>query len=241
MAAIGGNVECWAWLQGEAEGLSLSDYSNYVADYALLVAGLRTLGGRPNAMVFNQMILKSTTVVNNTTTIARAAAVRSILKNLENGSNVWTASTGLGLTLVPDDHYTDASSNELSRRMGLTVARRAFSALAYDGRGPIVTSASRSGLVITMPLDLNGATSVTGAALTGYEVSNDNFATTLALASVGVASGSIVITLSSTPTGTLKVRSFVVPNYNDSSLAVGSYSDGSTIPVFPIIDAITVS
>lgn len=128
-----------------------------------------------------------------------------------------------------------------TRRDGMTIARRGYSALAYDGRGPIVTGASISDTVITLAVDLNGASSISGSSLTGYAVSNDDFTTTLTISSATVTANQIVITLSSTPTGTVKLRSFREPNYTDSSLAVGAYPDSVTIPVFPIIDPITVT
>lgn len=239
---IGGNVEAWVWSQGEAEGLALSDYTNYATDFASVVSGLRTLGGHPNAAVFVRVIGKDTSKTNTGAEITRSQAVRSILKSLENESNrVWVSSAIIGVPYADSLHPTTAGSVTLGRRDGLTIARRAFSALAYDGRGPLVTSASRSGAVITLSLDLNGATGISGSALTGYAVSNDDFATTLTISSATVTANQIVITLSATPTGTVKVRSFREPNYNESSLALGSYADGTTIPVFPIVDPITVT
>lgn len=238
---IGGNVEQWVWSQGEAEGLSASDYSAYVTDFASLVTGMKSVGGRSDAKVFVRIIGKDTSVANNSTTITRSQAFRSILKNLENGTDIWVSSSFVGIPLVDQIHLTSAGAVTAAYRDGLTIARRGYSAISYDGRGPLVTASSRVGAVITLAMDLNGASGLTGSALTGYAVSNDDFVTTLTINSTEVVSNQIVITLASVPTGTVKVRSFREPNYTDSSVAVGAYPGSVTIPVFPIIDPITVT
>lgn len=240
VAEIGGNVEQWMWSQGEAEALSLSDYSAYVTNHALLVAGMRAIGGRSSAMVFNRIVGKDSGIVNDSTNTTRSYAVRSLLNGLENGTDVWTSSSSLGLPLSDTIHFTSVAATAWARRAGMTIARRAYAALAYDGTGPRVTGATRVGTVITLAVGLNGASGISGAALTGYAVSNDNFITTLPITSVGVSSNQIIITLVSTPTGTCKVRSYAEPNYTDTSLAIGAYPNSVTIPVFPIVDSITV-
>jgi hypothetical protein len=237
---IGGNVEAWVWSQGEAEGLSTVDYTNYVSDFALTRDGLRTIGGHPNAAVFVRIIGKDTNKTNTAAEITRSQAVRSILNGLESSENrVWVSSAMIGVPYTDALHPTNAGSVTLGRRDGLTIARRALGAIGYDGRGPLVTSATRSGATITLGIDLNGATGISGSALTGYSVSSDDFVTTLTISYATVSSNQIVITLSADPGAAVKVRSFREPNYNESSLALGSYSDGTTIPVFPIVDPIT--
>lgn len=237
---IGGNVEHWLWSQGEAEALALSNQATYPADYALLVAGLRTLGGRSTAMIFNRIIGRDTSATTNSTTIARSYSGRSMLNALENGTDIWTACSSLGLPLSDTVHFTSASSVEWSRRAGMTIARRAYGALAYDGRGPMITGASRVGAVITLAITLNGAASISGSALVGYEVTNDDFVTSLTINSTEVSANTIVITLAATPSGTIKVRSYAGPAYTETSIATGSYTaEGITIPVFPILDALT--
>lgn len=239
---LGGNVEAHLVVQGEAEALASSDYSQRAADQALLVAGLRSIGGRSDAMVYWRLVGKDTGVANNSTTIARSRAVRSIDMAFENGVDQWISASPVGKALVDTIHFTNASHNAISRCEGMTIARRSFGALAYDGRGPLPTTASRVGAVITIDLDLNGAASVSGTALTGYRVSNDDFATTLTISTAEVVANKIVITLSGVPSGTVKVDGFPEPAYNDSSLALGTYTvEGITIPVFPIVNPITVT
>jgi hypothetical protein len=240
IAEIGGNVEAWVWSQGEAEGLSADSYTNYVTDFGDLITGLRTLGGRSDAKVYVRVIGKDTTKTNTAPEITRAQDIRTILQGLEGTySDVYTSSAVLGVPYTDNVHPTPSGLITLAKRDGLTIARRGYGAIAYDGRGPLVTGATRSGTTITLALDMNGAVSVAGTGLTGYSVSSDDFATTLTISSAAVSGSTIVITLSSAPAGAVKVRSFREANFADTSLALGTYSDGSTIPVFPIVNPIT--
>lgn len=236
---IGGNVEAWVWSQGEAEGLSADSYASYATDFGDLIAGLRTLGGRSDAKVYVRVIGKDTNKTNTAPEITRAQDVRTILNGLEGTySGVHTSSAVLGIPYTDNVHPTPAGAVTLGKRDGLTIARRGYSAITYDGRGPLVTGATRSGATITLALDLNGAVSVAGTGLTGYSVSSDEFATTLTISSAAVSVSTIVITLASAPAGAVKIRSFREANFTDTSLALGTYSDGSTIPVFPIVNAV---
>ena len=242
IAAIGGNVEVWIISQGEAEALSLSDSTNYVADFADTVAGLRDIGGHPNAGVFIRLIGESTSATVNATTTARAANFRALQIGLENpAGKVWIGSHPLGIPLVDTIHFTNAGYVDICRREGLTIARRAYGALAYDGRGPVVTGATRAGSVITLAVDLNGATGISGSALTGYTVSADNFTTALTISSVNVSGSTIVITLAADPGGPVKVGSYREASYDNSSIAIGAYADGTAIPVMPIAAPVTTT
>lgn len=109
----------------------------------------------------------------------------------------------------------------------------------YDGRGPIITGATRSGATITLAVDLNGAASVAGTGLTNYEVSTDDFATTKTISSAAVSGGNIVITLSADPGAAVKVRSFYGMTYGTPTFAIGTYADATTIPVEPLFVPVT--
>lgn len=239
---IGGYYEGVMWDQGEAEALSLIDYSVYAStDYPALVAGFQSNGGNTGSKVFNRIIGKSTAATNDATTTLRSSTVRAMLNNLQNSNDVWTGTHSIGIPLSDSIHFTNAGCTKIAYLTGLTIARRAYGALAYDGRGPLVTGASRVGAVITLAVDLNGTSGISGTALTGYEVSNDDFSTLLTQSSAVVVADQIVITLSSTPTGTVKVRSFAQPNYTETSLATGTLPGAVTVAVFPILTPITVT
>ena len=239
---IGGNVEIWQLEQGQAEALSSSSYTNWSADFDSCVTGFRSIGGRSNAWVFLRITGKDTSVANNSTTTTRSQAMRIIQNGKHNpAGRVAVSCFDIGVPLSDTIHPTPAGHQSLAERDGLSYARHAFGAIAYDGRGPMLSTATRSGAVITLPITANGATSFTGSALTGYAVSNDDFATTLTISSTEIVGSNLVITLSATPTGTCKVDSMRGPNYADSSLGLGVYANGMSIPFFPIINPITVT
>jgi len=242
VALAGGNVEQWVVSQGEAEALSASSYAAYAADFAALVAGFRSVGGHPTAGVFVRLIGEDTAVAVNLITTIRAANFRALQMTLENPSDkIWVASHPLGVPLTDNIHFTALGHIEMCRREGMTIARRAYGALAYDGRGPVVTGATRAGAVITLAVDLNGATGISGSALTGYTVSADNFITELTISSVNVSGSTIVITLAADPGGPVKVGSYREASYDNSSIAIGAYADGTTIPVMPIAAPVTTT
>lgn len=136
-------------------------------------------------------------------------------------------------------HYTPAGYVEMNRRDAQTAAKL-MGVSTYDGRGPIITSGTRSGAVITMAVDLNGAASIAGSAVTGFDVSADDFATLLTVSSVNVSGGNVVITLAADPSAAVKVRSYWGYRPTQTSVITGSYADGTTIQAEPIYNPITV-
>lgn len=241
IAKLGGKVSQWQLEQGQAETLSSSSYVNWSADFDLCVAGFRSLGGIPNAPVLLRITGKDTAVANNSTTIARSSAMRSIQNSKHNpAAGIRISCFDADVPLSDTIHPTAGGGFSLAERDGLSHAC-VKGAIAYDGRGPMLSTATRSGSVITLPIDANGATSFTGSALTGYVVSNDDFVTSLPTTSVEIVGTDLKITVTGSPGGTWKVRSFPEPNYADSSLARGVYANGMTIPFYLIADPITVT
>lgn len=240
VAEIGGYYEGVIWSQGEAEALSLSDHTNYVTDFAALVAGFESDSANNGIKVYVRIVGKDAAVANNSTTTARAVAMRAKLNDLANGTTVHIATHSVGIELLPDGlHFASTGTTKWCYLTGLSIAK-SNNLIAYDGRGPLVTGASRVGAVITLDVDLNGTSGITGTALTGYEASNDDFTTLLTISTAEVVANKIVLTLSGVPTGTVKVRSFAPAAYVETSLATGTLPGGTTVAVFPILNAITV-
>lgn len=155
----------------------------------------------------------------------------------------------VGAKMVDAYHYTailGEGYDEVSRRIALSVMKH-LGASAYDGMGPIATTATRSGAVITIDFDLNGATSLTclngedqsltgtATALTSWEVSTDDFATNKTISSAQLVGNQVVITLSADPGGPVKVRNHYGFAPTITSWAFGAYADGSYIGSKPII------
>lgn len=143
-------------------------------------------------------------------------------------------------TLADSLHYTADAYVENGRRAGMSMA----AALGYggvNGRGPLITGATRSAATITLVVDLNGASSISGTGLTNYQVSADDFATQLTVSSTAVSGSTIVLTLSADPGSSVKVRSFYGMDWTSPVRAIGNYADGTTIPVEPLYQPITAA
>ena len=242
VAEIGGYYEGVVWSQAEAEALALSDDTNYVTDFASLVAGLESTSENNGVKVYVRIVGKAAAVANNSTTTARAVRVRAKLNALANGTTVFIATHSVGIPLLGDGlHFVNTGTTKWTYLTGLSIAK-SNGLIAYDGRGPLVTGATISGAVITLDVDLNGTSGITGTALTGYEASNDGFVTLLSQTSTEVVANKIVISLSGgTPTGITQVRSFAPAAYVETSLAIGTLPGGVTVAVFPILNPITVT
>ena len=226
------------WTQGEAESGSATtfnevEYRDYFDD--LLSQFRSQVAGNANAPVGVTIIGSYLGAHPSGATFGNAnwSAGRAVLSRLGDKPNTYISSSLIGAVHVDDYHYTADSYVEQGRRDALSM-RKALGYGGYDGRGPIITGANRSGAVITLPLNLNGATSVAGTGLTNYDVSTNDFSSTLAISSAVVSGSNIVITLAADPGAPVKVRSFYGMTYGTPTRAIGTYADGTTIPVEPL-------
>lgn len=155
----------------------------------------------------------------------------------------------VGMKMSDGLHYSNNLTegyDEGSRRLALSVMKY-LGGSAHDGMGPIATTATRSGAVITIDFDLNGATSLTArngedqassasaSALTSWEVSANDFASNLTISSAELVGNQVVLTLSADPGGPVKVRNHYGFQPTVTSWAFGAYADGSYIGSKPII------
>lgn len=186
------------------------------------------------------------------------------------GITAYHASHGIGYGIDGSHHYMYGGLTGIFRqgwRVGLSLAY-ADGDVPFDGRGPLADTANitRVGAVITIPVLLNGADSLTSlngdgtdaaansSLLTGWHVSDSFNSSTgvftgdrtvgSGITSVVLSGSNIVITLASDPGG-----SVVVHNYSDvtpdvSSRVFGVYSDvdlgAFNIGMWPIINPLTV-
>ena len=238
-----GYVGAWLWTQGEAEASAalIFDEGAYRSQFDVLLSELRgPIAANSSAPVGVCVIGRTSGGHINGATFGDAnwSAVRSGLSRLNDKPGVFMATHLTDATLVDSLHYTADAYVENGRRAGLSM-RKALGYGAYDGRGPLVTGATRSGAVVTLAIDLNGAASIAGTGLTHYQVSADNFATLLTISSAAVSGGNIALTLSADHGAAVKVRSFYGMDWTSPVRAIGTYADGTTIPVEPIFSAIT--
>lgn len=246
-----GKPEVMLWDQGEGDADGAAAPTDYASQFlTALVPAIRAYLGDPALPILPIIIGKfdSATPPNGNPTI-RAASQRDVLHQqvlaIEAAGHP-IMSWGGGRQHVDSYHYTDAGYIEAHRREALSAARFIYGRSDVpDGAGPRVIAGARAGAVISLDLDMRGWTGLTGAALTGYQVSADNFATMLTISSAAVVGNQIVLTLAAAPGGAVKVRSFYGWSYDDSSLAMGTYTGPLTgidpTPVFPIILPLVVS
>lgn len=243
-SGLAGYVQQWLWTHGEAEASStaLMNQPGYLANFAQLLADLRALSVSPTAPVAVAIIGRYAAVpAQSTNWDANWSAMRALLASLPGQSaGVSIAHSFVGVPMVDDYHYTAAGYLEANRRAALSWTKLFDPSAPYDGRGPIINGATRSAAVITLSVNLNGATSLSGTGLTNYSVSTDDFATLQTISSVSVSGNTIVITLASDPGGPVKVRSFYGYDWGSAPVfAIGIYPDATTIPAEPIYAAIT--
>lgn len=236
----------WTWVQGEAQASGSNppgpDETSYRSEFDTILSLLRGISLTPNVPVGVAVIGRDTGTHTDGATAGADAwtRTRAILARLVDKTGVHIAGSLFDLPqdTTPSQHLSGDGYVEVGRRYGMSM-RKALGYGGADGRGPIITGATRSGATITLAVSLNGAASISGTSLTNYEVSTDNFATTKTISSAAVSGSAIVITLSADPGAVVKVRSFAGMTFGTPTLAQGTYADTTTIPVEPIYTAIT--
>ena len=186
-------------------------------------------------------------------TDANAQSLRVAQYQLEGEvSDCYLAHSYTGVEMIDEFHYVATNGegyNEVARRIRLTYDK-VFNGGAYDGRGPVATSVSRAAAVLTVSFDLNGAASLTtrdgrdqtlsgtAATLTSWQVSADNFATTLTITSAVQTGNTVVITLAADPGGPVRVRNHFGLNPDLTHWVSGSYADGTFIGMMPLVNSL---
>lgn len=269
-ARIDGVVDGVIWDQGEGDrdGVYSPDsyYDTLKAGYLKMVA----TSGNPNLPMWISPIgnFPRDTPPNNLTTWTNVDKYARVIKLAyerliaEFPGKIMYADSKLGNIHADNDpyHYKNSATAGypvMSRRAGWTIAKF-LGVNVPDGRGPIPTTLARNAAVLTLSLDMNGATSLTdritnptintdtygvpalSGAMYGYEVSSDDFATLLTISSIVRSGNQLIITLAADPGKAVKIRSFHGASYTDKELFWGTYDNGrDNIPVAPIINYLT--
>lgn len=266
LAARRGVVEFVVWDQGEGNADGASNPTDYSATFRTkLLPGLRDVCKNPDLVVFISPVGRFASTgsapypdlaagVNDK---QRATLRAQYLDIVSKESKVFIADHKLGTLHSDSYHYNNGLQgySEMSRREGYTIAKY-FGANVADGLGAKITGAVRSGATITMSVDLNGGNGLTDLVTTatgnvpapyqqgkyGYQVSSDDFVTTLAISDVVRSGNTLVITLAADPGAAVKVRSFHGWSFDDTNLFYTTYADGrANIPVAPIMVALSAS
>jgi hypothetical protein len=149
-------------------------------------------------------------------------------------------------------HYTAAGYERVGRRKAQAHLFR-LSEVASGATGPRITSASRESASadIRLVIDHEAGTaleeadgSTDGGSLTGFQVSDDDFSTTLTISSTAFDGNEVVLTLSVAPADedTIKVRyqygegpTVTNPVYDDTT----PQGDSIGLPLLPTVGSVT--
>jgi hypothetical protein len=224
----------------EAWAASTTAASNWLTPFGTFRTSIRTLSGDGNLPVFVSQIPYRSTSGGSFDTACNI--MRDHIASLHNpANNTFVSHSHLAIQKIGggDEHANAVGGAELARRHGLSVARWVYGLIAYDGRGPLPGTPTRSGATITVPIDLNGASSIAGTSLSGWVVGTTAASlvdanSPLTITSVDVSGSNIVIVLAADPGAPVWVASHRGHVVSESSLAIGTYADATTIPVFPM-------
>lgn len=179
-------------------------------------------------------------------------------ENFQSQPNVYLAFNSLGCKRAVGDevHYQRSVTNgygEMVRRLEKSILGH-FNGTALIGKGPFVTGTTKvSTSLIEVDYDLNGASSLvardggdytsaaSATALTSWEASNDNFATTITLTSAQIVGNKVHLASSGGFTGTVKIRNLSGDLPNATSWVHGLYPDGSYTGSLQILSSVTAA
>lgn len=194
LASYGTQIEGFYFFQGESD--SGTDKTAYQADMSSMRSRLHTITGRSNSTLrwLVCQVARSTT--------GGAAANWQALRDaqlqwcVDNSETL--AAHAVAEAQADSLHVNGEGYFNIAQRVAHSF-RQFLGQVANNGRGPIPTSAAHTNgtNTVTVSFDLNGCTSlVSNTGLTGWEVSADNWATTLTISSAATSGNTVVITLS---------------------------------------------
>ncbi len=253
LTEAGGDCEFVLWHQGEWDAQRGTTLAEYKADMDTLYSRIRTATGRSTSTLkFGCAILGSMDDGGSGATAATMDAIRQAqLEWIRDTTGAFCAGSSVDMVRTDFAHWTAPYYERMGRRYAQAIHFQTGGA-SYGGAGPSIGSATRasgSAVVVVNVSQAGGSSlreidgSTDGGSLTGFEVSNDNFSTTLTVSSTAFSGNTVQITLSAVPTGTVKVRyqygetpSITNPVYDNTT----PQSDTIGLPLQPSIGSITV-
>lgn len=229
LSAIGGDFEAALWLQGETDAQNGTSEAAYKTSLTSLFNQLKTVTGR-STLDFGVVIVGPATAAW-TPTEGRMAAMRKaqidfVAENAAGGAFIAGTDIDGDLGNGSSIHITPSSRTVQGRRYGECIVRRLTGA-AYGIEGPVISSASRSGAVVTVNITQQGGTSLkdgaggSGSALLGFRVFDGG--TPCTISSTLISGNAVVLTLSATPSGV------VTMDYAMANAPFGSATVASTV------------
>jgi hypothetical protein len=243
--------------QGESDSVSVAVASLWSGRWQSYIAGYRALSQQPGGTIIPVFLNLLGRVGIDAAAGREVHRQQDLFLAAMASDNVYLSQHYVGCLMVDGSHFVEQSGgvgdHEVGRRLGLSI-RHYASGTGYNGVGPLFGTPTRSGAVITVPITLNGATSLEARngenqsltadpnVLKSWDVSVDDFATLLTINSAVLSGSNVVITLSADPGGPVKVRNHAnghAPTEDITSWVFGAYADGTYIGAKPIFTPLT--
>jgi hypothetical protein len=254
LTAVGGDCEFVLWHQGESDAIPGTTKANYKSRLTTLYSNIRTATGRSTTTLkFGCALLG--TITDATATDATTDAIRQgQLEWIDETTGAFFAGSSVDMVLLDDYHWTAPYYERMGRRYAQAILHQ-LGLVGYGSGGPRVLRANRTlgeaDVILTINHDggasleeLDGSTD--GGSVTGFQVSDDDFSTTLTISSTAFDGNTVVLTLSATPDDldVLKVRyqygetpSITNPVYDNLTVQ----GDTLGFPLRPTTGSITVT
>jgi hypothetical protein len=248
LQAVGGDCEGILWFQGEADADNNVSRTVYEAALPTVVTQMRSEVGRSSSdLPFFCWVLGRRLSTEQGTW----AAIRGAHSNLiDSMPNTYPIGGAFDLPMTDTLHYNAVGYARLGNRASQALLNRVLPASYPTAmRGGRIASASFSGSVVTVTVNLITGTALQGATgntgITGFLVKNGSgVAQTITSAAI-VGANTVELTLASPPATGWTVEYLAtsvldVTNLLYTNAAVIGISDTQTLPVLPTFTAITL-
>lgn len=213
--AVGGDCEAAIWLQGENDTASSMSAATYQTNLQNVFDTIKSHVGRAS-FAFGTVIVGpgmatsgawgSAWSAEGTLGPIRKGQIDFVAANTANGAFLAGTDIDGNLASASAIHIDQTSLFTQGRRYTEAI-KRAFAGAAHNIEGPKISSASRSGAVVTVNVTQQGGTALldgsgsSGGSLQGFRVFDGG--TPMTISSTAISSNTIVLTLSATPSGTV--------------------------------------
>lgn len=258
LTAAGGDCEFILWHQGEADTKGATSRTDYKAGLDNIYSRIRTATGRSTSQLKFGCAITGSFSVSPSTDDSVNDIRHAQLEWIAATSGVFFAGSSVDMIRPGGDlaHWTAPYYERMGRRYAQAVLNQ-LSLVSYGADGLVVASASRLNTSVDVYLNItqNGGSalkeldgSTDGGSLTGFQISDDDFATTLTISTTAFSSEKVKLTLSTIPTNPVKVRyqygqspNITNPTFDNTSPS----SDSLGLPIQPFenltVDVTTIS
>lgn len=200
--AVGGDCEAVIWLQGETDAQNGVSYATYLSNLQNIFNTINTHTGR-SVLPFGVVIVGPATsgwaASENLMQSIRKAQIDFVVANAASGAFI--AGTDIDGDLAGGTVHINETSQLTQGARYTEAIKRRFSGATYGIEGPVISSATRSGTVITVNVTQYGGTALVGTGQQAFRVFDGGSPVTIN--SAAVVGNSITLTLNSTPSGTV--------------------------------------